>query len=528
MEGKLKSLAADQIVVPPERHRKNFDERKLRELAESFKKVGQIHPGVCRQREDGTYELVAGERRLRACQMAEIPFLFVLKDEADMLVLKEIELEENVCREDLTWQEEVDAKYELHKLREAQKERVGQRQTVRDLAKELGVSKALAHEDLELAKFSDRFEEVRNASNKGEAKKIVKRIKKDFARRLALEEALAKEEEAERNEGSEGSEGTAETFAESFGESPQEGQEPRGASAASRAELEKRRLAAVKKRILAGRMEEQLEAFSDESFDIVLFDPSWGVSLDTVRKKGGGTQSFKDDHEETWANIEGWLNLIYRKMSQDSHLYMFFGIVDHGSVYELLEKVGFTTNWMPLIWYKQGAHTQRQPELWPGRSYEPIAFARKGNKKLAKLGAPDVILTPAPKPRLKDLHPAAKHPDIYLELLKRSGEPGDCVIDPMCGSGMMAVAAEVLQPSHAFNWWMIEKEPSYIALAQSNVLRGYFSLISSAEAQEPSELPEDFHELEPGTPEWRRYWKAHPEQQEAMLAFVVEKKGESA
>src|SRR4030042_835155 len=99
-------LDAEKIVVAPERVRKNFDKEKLQRLAASFKKLGQIQPGVCVRLEDGAFQLVAGERRLRACRIAGIPFLFILKEEANELMLLEIEIEENINREGLTWQEE--------------------------------------------------------------------------------------------------------------------------------------------------------------------------------------------------------------------------------------------------------------------------------------------------------------------------------------------------------------------------------------------------------------------------------------
>jgi hypothetical protein len=176
---------------------------------------------------------------------------------------------------------------------------------------------------------------------------------------------------------------------------------------------------------------------------------------------------------------------------------------------------------MPLIWYKQGAHRTRNPNIWPGRSYEPIAYARKGNKKLIRKGAPDVIITPAPWHTLKKSQPSAKHPDIYLELLKRSAFPGNNILDPMSGSGMVAVAAETMRLTHQLKWTMIEEKENFVNLSLFNLVTGYSQLI--AKSSSPSErIEDDFHYLLPASEEWVMYWKAHPEEQEEMLAWRKE------
>jgi len=282
-------------------------------------------------------------------------------------------------------------------------------------------------------------------------------------------------------------------------------------------------------------MEEKLEDFEDGYFDVVCFDPPWHVGLDSVRKKGGGTDDFEDtelEQEEFQAELEKWLLLLYQKMASDSHLYLFFGIVRHSDIYQSLEKVGFNTNKIPLIWNKQGSHVTRTPDVWPGRSYEPIAFARKGSKNLVRKGASDIITTPCPTPTIKKNHPSAKHPMIYLELLQRSCLPGDKVLDPMCGSGMMGVAAEALSPSHKLKWEMIEKSADFRRLAILNVVDGFSNI---SQRKEPEASPDSsytdemkekteggYKGLEPGTAEWKFYWDTHVEEQEEILQWRKE------
>ena len=511
-----------EITVPEERTRKVFDKEKLQRLATSFGRIGQQQPGVC-SGDAGNYKLVCGERRLRACILAGIPFSFVLEKETDEDYLFEIEVEENICRVNLTWQEDSDAVAALHELRDKQRRKEGGTQRFKDTAEEADVAVGTAYEDIELSKFMGSFQEVRDAKTKTEAKKIIKRYKSELFRKQLLEDATET-----------ASESTART--EDAPEKQESGMvEVAGKLVAGEALLD------FDRRIIYGKMENELDRFKDETVNIMFFDPPWGVGLDEVRKKGGGTGDFEDNREKILEIFPIWLRQLWEKMARDSHLYLFFGIVHHQFVFDQLEQVGFRTNRIPLIWYKQGAHVTRNPEIWPGRSYEPVAFARKGDKPIVKPGAPDVIITPAPTPTLKQDHPAAKHPDIYIELLSRSASPGDVVLDPMAGSCMSAVAAET-HKALKLDWWMIEQDKSFRDLGMTNVARGYFDLVAkprqgdleprppgrsergryddqiSAEYEIP-EVAADYKTLEPGGTEWKRYWKMNADQQDEMLKW---------
>ena len=58
------------IVANPNQPRREFDPEALEELAESIRQIGVIQPITLRKMDDGTYQIIAGERRWRASQMA--------------------------------------------------------------------------------------------------------------------------------------------------------------------------------------------------------------------------------------------------------------------------------------------------------------------------------------------------------------------------------------------------------------------------------------------------------------------------
>lgn len=99
--------------------RRSFDEVKLRELASSIHFRGVLQPLLARisPTSEGRYELVAGERRLRAAKLAEIAWVPVILRELSDLDAEEISLTENLQREDLTPVEEADGIWRMLELR---------------------------------------------------------------------------------------------------------------------------------------------------------------------------------------------------------------------------------------------------------------------------------------------------------------------------------------------------------------------------------------------------------------------------
>jgi len=101
-------LNVSDIKPNPLQPRENFNSEEMEELIESIKEKGVIQPVLVRQRPDG-YELIAGERRLRAARMLniqEIPAIIKDVDDKDSL---EIALIENIQRQDLNPIEEARA-----------------------------------------------------------------------------------------------------------------------------------------------------------------------------------------------------------------------------------------------------------------------------------------------------------------------------------------------------------------------------------------------------------------------------------
>jgi ParB family chromosome partitioning protein len=143
-------LPVDAIRPNPYQPRKTFDMENLEELAESIKVYGVLQPIMVRVVGNNSYELVAGERRLRASKLAglkEVPAIVINVHDQDSAVLSLIE---NLQRENLNFIEEAQAYYNLindHNLTQEQ------------LAKILGKNQSTIANKLRILKLSKEIQE---------------------------------------------------------------------------------------------------------------------------------------------------------------------------------------------------------------------------------------------------------------------------------------------------------------------------------------------------------------------------------
>ncbi len=168
-------IELDSIRANPQQPRREFDDEGLRDLAASIKSKGVVQPIIVRKMDDG-FELIAGERRLRATKMAgmeRIPvFIADVKDGSEAL---ELALIENLQREDLNPMEQAEGfqrlatKYDL--TQEQIAERVGKSRAAvantlrlmnlpRDVQISLSSGKITAGHARAILAFSDRERQV--------------------------------------------------------------------------------------------------------------------------------------------------------------------------------------------------------------------------------------------------------------------------------------------------------------------------------------------------------------------------------
>jgi len=95
------NISLDSIDGNPFQPRSHFDEQALEELAASIRKLGIVQPLTVRETGNGRYQLIAGERRLRAARLAGMTHIPAYIRTADDQAMLELALVENIQREDL-------------------------------------------------------------------------------------------------------------------------------------------------------------------------------------------------------------------------------------------------------------------------------------------------------------------------------------------------------------------------------------------------------------------------------------------
>lgn len=392
-----------EIHIRQNRNRKIFTEAQIQNLADSIASdTGLIQLPVVRLNADGSRELLAGERRLRAMQLlwasgktfhymkepiASGSFPHALITEVDLLTSRTIEVEENIQRVDLSWQEKVQALAELHALRKEQ----NPTQTLGDTGQEVGYSGPssgrLVKDAIILTKYL-ADPDIAKAKTQGEAmKKLSRKIELEFRAGVSLQGLM----------------------------------EPGN----------------TKHSFQRGDMLDLISKLPPSYFDVILTDPPYGINAETFRANMSTLHKYDDSWDETEHKLIVLATEGFRVARPQAHLYVFCDVLMFLALRDIFNDAGWSVWPRPFIWIKDVGHIPNA-NLGPQHRYECILYANKGDKPVTSL-QPDVIIVPAVNDKF---HAAQKPVDLYLNLLRRSTIGGDKVLDPFCGTGTIFEAAQ--------------------------------------------------------------------------------------
>lgn len=150
----LREIRIEKIVPNKYQPRREFTEEKIKELAESIKQNGLLQSITVRDMGNGFYELIAGERRLRALKYLEYPTTKAIVKELTNEQMATLALIENIQREELTPIEEAYAYQELLSINNL---------TQDELAKSLGKTQATVANKLRLLKLCSKVVDAINS-----------------------------------------------------------------------------------------------------------------------------------------------------------------------------------------------------------------------------------------------------------------------------------------------------------------------------------------------------------------------------
>lgn len=210
--------------------------------------------------------------------------------------------------------------------------------------------------------------------------------------------------------------------------------------------------------VILGSCVDILPTLDAGTVDIILADPPYGIGADKFGEQSLGHE-YEDD-EAAWKQVtDSLLRDAWRLTKEQAAMFIFCDVLQWAGLKRDIEQ---NTDWYvwptPLIWHKPNRGHAPQPKLGPSRRYEAILYAIKNRREVRKVGS-DVLTFSVPDNRL---HAAGKPVDLYAELLSWVAYPGDVALDPCAGSGTIIEAGERLDLSTI----AIEQNPGFAALCR--------------------------------------------------------------
>ena len=401
-------------ILVGERFRKDFGD--ITELKIDIKDNGLISPIAVNDitGEGKEYQLLAGERRLRACLdlgWTEMP-VNIYVGKLDPMQVRLIELSENIKRKDLTPYEVISIRAEIHKLRLAiygektSTSADAEGTSIRDTAKVLGVHQSHLSRDLQLAELVELMPELKTAKTRDEIVKAVDRAEKIFTEKRAIDRfADAKEKE-----------GAGDTAARLYNA------------------------------YHVGDFFEFTRDIASNIIDLCEVDPPYGIDLVDKKKTTDSLKTSTAEYtdvpaEEYQAFVERTLATCYRLLKADGWLILWYPIEPWGEmIYQTAIKVGFAGRRMPGIWVKGTGQTM-SPYVHLASAAEYFFYFRKGTAAIYKPGHTNLFTHPPVPPQHK-IHPTERPIPLIVEILTTFLAPGGRVLVPFLGSGNTILAAE--------------------------------------------------------------------------------------
>lgn len=379
----LREIPIEQIKIANDRFREDFGD--IESLAESIKRIGQLVPILVTD----DYKLIAGERRIRACKLANIPTIKALIVTADEIKSKVYEITENIERKDFTWQEKAKAMKELHQMLS----RLYPDWSARKTSDEIGLAISTVTTDLNLADAIDEAPELfKDCKTKKDALKVLQKYKIDEA----VTELMTRKSQRSL-------------------------------------------LAKASEILFRGDCVELCDTLPAKSIDAVITDPPYGIDIDKTKKLDVRIGIYEDKAGLYKNTMEALIRKLDRVLKDDSVAVIFCASEWAQFVKDLLRSIGFLVPESIAYWVKPIGQTN-QPHKCLASCCEYIVYGLRGNATIQKQGRTNVFQYQSVTPSNK-IHPVQKPLNLMEDILETFTLPGFTVLDPFAGAATTLIAA---------------------------------------------------------------------------------------
>ncbi len=409
--GETAQFPIDKIYVDrAERQRKVLKD--IPELAASIARRGLINFPVIER--DG--KLRTGERRWTACKSlgwTHIPVQFA--DTLDEIEGQALELEENIARVDIDWQEECDAILKYHNLRL----REDPTWTVTKTGEALGYSAMAISTKLQVGQaIAEGSPRVLEAPKFSVAKGIVQRARSRAE--ASMEEIVA-------------------------ASTPLADSTP----------------APVRKAPLLNEdFHDWSAAYTGPRFNLLQCDFPYGVGADKHDQgQAAALGGYDDSPDVYWSLLDTLASSMTNVVSDSAHLIFWFSMDYYEETKRRLTEMGWAVNPFPLVWFKSD-NTGILPDPSRGgrRVYETALFASRGDRLIVRAKA-NAFAHPG---KDKSIHMSEKPVPMLKHFLEMVVDENSRVLDPTCGSGNALKAASALGASTVLG---LERDPEFFQRA---------------------------------------------------------------
>lgn len=398
-----------------DRQREDYGD--LSGLATSINRFGQMQNILVEPEDgDGSYALIAGGRRLAGLAAAgkATAVAKIYEGQIDDLVLQELELEENIQRKDLTWQEKEKGLAQIHEVKAKLAAKDGRTWSTQDTANLIGVSLRKVQNAIELTKEMKANPEIEKADTAhGAMQRLTKQ--KDLKRRQTEVEVRQ--------------------MAENMGIKP------------------KNMVKAICVDALAG-----MKGLQAESQDFVVSNFPFGVNIEDVFTSD--KKIYEDDPDEISELSRQVILEAYRVLKPDRWFVVFYPTLKLEECRRFLAAAGFKFQKVPAVWVKPN---KRVGNVGDGTQalvigYEQFFFARKGDARFHEAAPTNNVFT-FDTPGADRIHSLQMPPELWEAIYRLIAIRGETGVEPFSGSGSGGVAAD----RRDLNWLGFELDQEYVA-----------------------------------------------------------------
>lgn len=427
----------------PERQRKALDPTGIASLATSISQLGILNPLIVLPHLDGRFEIKAGERRFEAAKLASldsVPCRFL--EELPQSTIWLLELEENLRRENLSWQDEAAAIVRYHNICKESDPAWTQAKT----AEAISLTPDRVNRSFTIVSMlSDPV--VRESGSFNSAYNTCQR---------KLSRAV--EAELDQIDSSEEEEVEVEPLAQLQSDPSLPPEPPRIILSPSDS-------------ILCADFHEWAKTYSGPRFNFLHCDFPYGIGWDKAKKQSSTfvahEGAYEDSPDTFWNLVETLLSNKDRLIAQSAHIMFWFSMKYYDAIKTRFESAGFYVDPFPLIWHRSdNSGILPDPTRGPRRVYETALLMSLGDRKIVRSTSNLFAF-----PNEKETHQSEKPQPVLERFFSMFIDDSTSLLDPTCGSGTALRAAEKLGARHVLG---LEVDPEHVKNAEAALRRSRF------------------------------------------------------